>query len=232
MRICFLVDGFNLYHSIRKAEDHLRTGPLRWLHIRALCETIVRSTYGPGCTLAGVHYFSALASHLEYRKPDVVRRHRTFIAALRSTGVEVSLASFKRKDRLKTLAEMRVQVLPFRRWLTIPTRRIRLWYRTHEEKETDVAIACKLLELLCKGACDGAMLVSGDTDVAPAIRTAQLLYPAADIGVAFPFHRHNRELEKLVSRHLKISAELYRSHQFPPALRASNGRLVEKPTSW
>jgi hypothetical protein len=63
---------------------------------------------------------------------------------------------------------------------------VRLSYRTHEEKETDVAIACKLLELLCQGRCDTAVLMTGDTDIAPAIRTAKLLYPTADIAVAFP----------------------------------------------
>jgi hypothetical protein len=73
---------------------------------------------------------------------------------------------------------------------------VRLSYRTHEEKETDVAIACKLLELLCQGRCDTAVLMTGDTDIAPAIRTAKLLYPTADIAVAFPFKRHNRDLER------------------------------------
>src|SRR5216683_3165229 len=140
MRVRFLVDGFNLYHSILAAERHLKSGPLRWLNIRGLCTTIVHSAFGPGYTLEGVHYFSALAKHLEQSKPDVVQRHRTLIAALESTGVEVTLANFKRKDRLKNLDEVRLQVSPFKRWFTIPTRRVRLAYRTHEEKETDVAI--------------------------------------------------------------------------------------------
>ena len=103
---------------------------------------------------------------------------------------------------------------------------------THEEKETDVAIACKLLELLATGGCDGAVLVSGDTDIAPAIRTARALYPASQVVVAFPFHRHNRELERQATRSIKISAALYQGHQFPVEVRSSGGRVLRKPASW
>jgi hypothetical protein len=109
---------------------------------------------------------------------------------------------------------------------------VRLSYRTHEEKETDVAIACKLLELLCQGRCDTAVLMTGDTDIAPAIRTAKLLYPTADIAVAFPFKRHNRDLERLVKRHVKISAQLYQRHQFAPSFTTSRGKVLTKPATW
>jgi hypothetical protein len=77
---------------------------------------------------------------------------------------------------------------------------VRLSYRTHEEKETDVAIA--------------------------------LLYPTADIAVAFPFKRHNRDLERLVTRHVKISAQLYERHQFPASFTTACGKLLTKPATW
>lgn len=232
MRIRFLVDGFNLYHSVKAAERQLGGPPLRWLNISALCQTVVQSAFGPGNTLEGVHYFSALAKHLEQRKPDVVRRHRTFIEALKTTGVEVTLAEFKRKDHQKGLDEVRIQVRPLRRWFALPISGVRLSYRTHEEKETDVAIACKLLELLSNGTCDAAMLVTGDTDIAPAIRTARALYPQALVGVAFPFARHNQALEKIASKHVKISAAQYAAHQFPSVVIGRKGRQIAKPATW
>ena len=231
MRVHFLVDGFNLYHSVKAAEKHLSMGPLRWLNLHALCQTILQSSLGPGYTLDGVHYFSALAKHLERRKPDVVQRHKTFIAALQSTGVKVTLANFKKKERPFSLADMRVQFQPFRKWMRIRARWVRLSAITHEEKETDVAIACKLLELLCQGNCDVAILLTGDTDIAPAIRTAKVLYPKATVGVAFPFKRHNRDLERLVGLHVKVSAQLYQSHQFPDPVIAGTKR-ISKPSSW
>ncbi len=150
----------------------------------------------PGFFIPYAHPISWLQHTSKAESQIVVRRHRTYIDALKSTGVDVTLAKFKRKEHLKALAEMRVQITPVRRWFKIPTRLVRLSYRTHEEKETDVAIACKLLELLSQSHCDAVVVVSGDTDIAPAIRTARLLYPHADIGIAFPVHRHNNDLQK------------------------------------
>jgi uncharacterized LabA/DUF88 family protein len=61
----------------------------------------------------------------------------------------------------------------------------------YEEKETDVAIASKLFEVLTNGACDTAVLVTRDTDLVPALGTAQRLFPNACILFAFPYGRAN-----------------------------------------
>lgn len=230
--VSFVVDGFNLYHSVRSAERNLGAGPLRWLDLHQLCMTLLASVFGPSATLEGIYYFSALARHLEARKPDVVRRHRTLLAALENSGVRVSLANFKRKDRQERLDRCRFQLEPFRRRWRVPVTCIRVSFRSHEEKETDVAIACKLLELLHLDACEAAVLVTGDTDVAPAIRTARSLFPGTKICVAFPFDRHNRELARHASSSFRISAQLYQRHQFPDAITLRSGKVISKPPTW
>ena len=232
MRVTFLVDGFNLYHSVKAAEKSAPGKRLRWLNLWGLCDTIVRSSLGHGYVLDSVHYYSALAQHLESRKPDVVRRHRTFLAALETTGVSVNLAKFKKKERVVTLAESRVQFQPVRRWWHLPLRSIRVSFKTHEEKETDVAIACKLFEMLHHGQCDVVVLLTGDTDIAPAIRTGRSLHPSHEIVMAFPFQRYNQELAKLVTRSVKLSAQLYASHQFPATVVTARGKVITKPPSW
>ena len=60
--VCFLVDGFNLYHAIREIRS--KTGAdCRWLDIRSLCESRLY-LIDPTAHIAQVHYFSALAHHL------------------------------------------------------------------------------------------------------------------------------------------------------------------------
>jgi hypothetical protein len=232
MRVHFLIDGFNLYHSVREAESRTGGQPLRWLDQRGLCETIMRSTLGPGASLNGVECFSALARHLRAHKPDVVKRHQTYIAALEATGVRVSLATFKKKERVHPLAHFKVRLSFVRRWRRLNLNWILLWSRTHEEKETDVAVACRLLELLQLGQCDTVYVVSGDTDLAPAIKTARALFPAASVCVAFPYDRHNKALEKLATRTIKLTAHLYQAHQLPDPVVAPNGERITKPTKW
>jgi len=60
----------------------------------------------------------------------------------------------------------------------------------YEEKETDVAISVKLLELFVLDQFDSIVLVTGDTDIMPAIKTAFKL---------FPFKRKTNELEKIAT---------------------------------
>jgi len=102
----------------------------------------------------------------------------------------------------------------------------------HEEKETDVALAVKVFELFARDQADRVVLVTGDTDLVPAVRTARQLYPAKEVCFAFPWNRKQAELQKLANRPcFTISREAYRAHQFPdPAL--IGGRAYFKPPAW
>lgn len=138
-RVSFLIDGFNLYHSLREI-GRLTKAPVKWLDIVKLCEAYlhaVRSGVGERVELASVTYFSAFATHLVPSNPDVVKRHQTYVAALESTGVEVVLARFKEKT------------------ITCPVCGNRI--KRHEEKETDVALGLRLIEVLSNGSCDTAV---------------------------------------------------------------------------
>ena len=121
MRVIFLIDGFNLYHSIRDVIDKKLGGPhLKWLDIQGMCGQILRDSECIPTTarVSGVRYFTALAKHMEARYPGTVKRHEAFIEAQRVQGTTVHLAKFKKKGK------------------------------GHVEKETDVAIAVALLELI------------------------------------------------------------------------------------
>jgi uncharacterized LabA/DUF88 family protein len=155
-RTAFLVDGFNLYHSITEAAAARPGSSLKWLDLRALWASLLH-VIGNHAHLEAVYYFSALATHRQSADPHMVQRHRCLLACLEATGICIELGRFKPK---------RVYCP------TCKTMVIR-----HEEKETDVAVAVRLLELFFTEACDTAVLVTGDTDLAPAIRTARQRFP-------------------------------------------------------
>lgn len=212
-RTVFVIDGFNLYHSVKEAAKDLGLGDkgTKWLDIRSLCASYLHIV-GSNAQLQNVYYFSALATHLEASKPDVTARHRTYIEALRSTGVMVELSRFKNKEvRCPHCGKVNTR---------------------HEEKETDVAVAAKVLELFVTNECDTVVLVTGDTDVAPAVRSAARLFPAKRVCFAFPYRRKNKELAQLVKTCFHITKEAYARFQFPDPLFLSDGRSIAKPTSW
>ena len=101
----------------------------------------------------------------------------------------------------------------------------------HEEKETDVAIAVRLFESFYTDESDTVVIMSGDTDIAPAVRTAQKLFPEKTVAFAFPYRRKNNELAQLVSLSFQINKKLYFRHQFPETVVIS-GRTLRKPDSW
>jgi uncharacterized LabA/DUF88 family protein len=230
MRVAFIVDGFNLYHSIRAAEKDSSARPQRWLDLRAFCQDYVRH-FGRAAAVDGVYYFSAIAKHLEATKPDISRRHQTYIDALKSTGVEVSLANFKAHDKYIPIRACRFRFWPLRTFIRLPFSGTVTFNRA-EEKETDVAIATRRFELLHTGAADAVVLVTGDTDLLPAIRTARTLFPAARIAICFPYKRHNEELRRAVAQSFKVKKEQYAKFQLPDPVVLPNGKALHKPPRW
>ena len=231
MRVAFIVDGFNLYHSIRDAEKVVSTRPQRWLDLSSLCRSYLHH-FGRQPSLQGVYYFSALAKHLAVSNQDIEARHQTYIDALKSTGVQVTLANFKARDKYVPLRYCKFKIGRWKRLVRIPIPRCSLVYVKAEEKETDVAIASKMFELLHGQAADAVVLISGDTDLLPAIRTARNLFPQAQVAVMFPYNRHNAELKRAVSKSFKIAKEQYSKHQLPDPVVLPNGYALRKPAKW
>jgi len=88
------------------------------------------------------------------------------------------------------------------------------------------------MELFMLNACDTVILVTGDTDLAPAIRTAKVRWPAKQIWALFPFNRHNAELKAIAHGHLKIKAKKYIDNQLPNPVKVSDTELLWRPAGW
>jgi len=207
----FLVDGFNLYHSLRDASVERGRVSTKWLDLRSLCASYL-SAIGGGAALEAVFYFSALALYKLATDPTVPDRHRTYIECLRDTGVDVQLAKFKAKKR----------------WC----RGCKSYQTHHEEKETDVAIGVKLVEVLCRDLCEVAVLVTGDSDLAPAVRCAKSMCPGKRVCLISPYKRIGHELESLVDSSFRVKPDRYIAHQLPNPFPTKDGRTLPRPASW
>ncbi|MGD0855328.1 MAG: NYN domain-containing protein [Dehalococcoidia bacterium] len=208
-RVVFLIDGFNLYHSIRDISSFLHIPCLKWLNINALCTSLL-STISLDARLEKVYYFSAYAHHLG--DADVLKRHVDYIECLKSTGIEPILGNFKPKK--------------------VKCSKCNREFIKHEEKATDVGIAVKLLEVLSNKDCETVVLVTGDTDIIPAIETANRMFPYSETMVAFPFARKNDELVDVAPRSFKIHVNSYKNNQFPNPVVLQDGTTIAKPLVW
>lgn len=208
-KVIFLIDGFNLYHSIRNLQE--KAGyKAKWLDVFSLCKSYLH-LFGKDAELEKVIFFSAIPHYLNPHNPKKVLRHQDYMECLKSTGVEVVLGRFKNKDMYCN--HCKTVILK------------------HEEKETDVAIAVKIFEICHTQTADIITVISGDTDIAPAVRTCQALFPGIEIRFAFPFARKNKELAQLAPQSFSINKNQYVKHLLPPQVTTSKG-AISKPVAW
>ncbi len=205
--VSFLIDGFNIYHStndvLRKTHQNVK-----WLNIKSLCDSYL-PLISKDAVNKSIYYFSAYANHTSH---ETVNRHKLFVKALESTGINVIINRFKKTSVYCHHCKMRST--------------------HHEEKRTDMAIGIKILEVMLINEADVVVLVSGDTDMIPAIQMAKKYYPGKEIIALFPFKRDNAEMRQATDRHFKIKPNTYARHQFPDEIILDNGEKLLKPDHW
>lgn len=210
-RVSFYIDGFNLYHSLREVEEK-KSIKCKWLDLDSLCRMTlptIEHALRKKVKFERACYFTTLATQ---RRGGAVPRHRKYLSALRATKVDVQLGRFKRKEsNCHRCGKLIVR---------------------HEEKETDVAIACEILGDLFKDQTDVIVMVTGDTDLAAAVRKTQSLFPNKEMLFAFPHYRFNNELKTLLPNSFKLTADAYKSNQFPQVLTLEDGQEIEIPAEW
>ena len=94
-RVVFLVDGFNLYHSIVDIGHYNKGLCVKWLNIDSFCKSFL-PLLGKDAKFEQIYYFSAYAFHLN--DPSVIQRHKNYIECLEATGVIAELGRFKCKE--------------------------------------------------------------------------------------------------------------------------------------
>jgi len=175
----------------------------KWLSYRKLAENVTKQSDIVG----SISYFSTFVSW----KPDSVVRHKQYIKALRSTGVGVVLGRFmKKKVRCHICGR---------------------YYKTREEKQTDINIALSLISDAINDCYDRAVIVSGDTDLIPVIEAVHKIAPDKEIGVLFPLRRYNNSLEKAADFAMTMREKLLSRCQFPDKVKVGN-MTIKKPSEW
>jgi len=104
-------------------------------------------------------------------------------------------------------------------------------YVRHEEKMTDVNIACELLQDAMDGKFDVAILISGDSDLVPPIRKIKKLYQEKRVVTLFPPNRDSKALKKNSHGYKWISEADLSASQLPSFIESTNGQII-RPKKW
>jgi hypothetical protein len=107
--------------------------------------------------------------------PEQAKKHLLYIHALRSVGVKDILGKFSLRERKCPLCRNR--------------------YQAHEEKKTDINIAITLLADAVEDKFDTALILSGDSALAPVTTKLKQLCPGKKIGIIVPQNQSARECQ-------------------------------------
>ncbi len=175
----------------------------KWLNYYQLAKSILLAHD----KLEHVCYFSAYITW----KPDKHKRHQDYVTALRSTGVEFVPGRFKNKNTCCHLCQRT--------------------FKTHEEKQTDVNIAIRLLADAVEDKYDRAVIISADSDLTPAILAVRRLFPEKQVGVMFPIDSNCFDLRQEADFKFKMSQKLLRASQFPDEITIGKS-VIRRPDFW
>ncbi len=176
----------------------------KWLDLKKLAQLLV----GSKDTLIKVLYFTAYATWDQHK----MIKHKQYVEALRSADVETVFGAFRYVDKTCRICHKR--------------------YKTFEEKRTDVNIAIKLFQTAINDLWDKALIVSGDSDLIPALAEIKKVFPAKQIGVVIPIGRRAEELKLVSDFHIKLKQRHLQTAQFQKELDLGDGKILKCPPSW
>lgn len=210
MRVAVLVDGFNIYHSLCDAINAGAPAEVKWSNLKAICSSHLSAFNNRDAHFSELFYFTSIAS---YRPAAAISRHRAYIRALESLGFTTIYGNFKDKT-VRCEASCKQE------------------YVAHVEKQSDVNIALKLLEVFLLDTSDAALVISGDGDLINAVRTARRLFPQKIVAVAFPYQRWHSELSLVASVRIKLAIDDYKNNILPNPIQLASGKLTHMPNEW
>ncbi|WP_432457934.1 NYN domain-containing protein [Cellulomonas iranensis] len=202
-RLAVYVDGFNLYHGLH--DKWCRR--YLWLDLTALARAL-----RPRSDVVSVTYFTAPV----LGDAEAASRQSAYVAALKAHS----------KGLLRDV-QGRYQTKEQR------CRQCGGSYTRYEEKETDVNIAVSLVADAAEGAMDAALIVSADSDLTPAIKTARRLRPEIFMAAAFPPKRFSSELKALLPSSFHVGHSAIRNAQLPDVVTdPTTGATWKRPAKW
>jgi hypothetical protein len=208
-RVIIYIDGFNLYYGVLKFSKE------KWLDIERLFVLLRRHD-----SIHKIRYFTALSSS------GMSGDQMAYLRAIETLPlVNVVLGRYKTKSVKCRVSPPLCSLQPANRIFSIP-----------EEKRTDVNIAISMLDDAYQNLCDHLIVVSGDSDLVPAVNMVKFRFPTKLVTVYVPTRNPIRgaavELRAAADKNRDLPLNLLKLAQLPASISDGSGGFITKPASW
>lgn len=161
--------------------------------------------------ISNIFYFTSLVSWSESKR----NRHQKLLKIYDDLGLKIIYGEFRRREKRCTRTECNKKT-----------------FVTYEEKQTDINIAIKLFELAYLNKFDTAIILSGDSDLVPAIKSVKVNFPDKKIGVLIPINRKADQLKKVSDFYYKIGEMQLNSSILNDPYILKNNERIYCPDNW
>jgi uncharacterized LabA/DUF88 family protein len=190
--------------NLYHALNYQRFTKYKWLDLSKLTQCFLTKYEH----VENIYYFTALATW----SPTKINKHKIYIKALQSKSVQTVYGEFKRKTKFCTLCKK--------------------YFPTFEEKQTDVNIAIYLLRLAMQERYEKAIIISGDSDLIPAIKSVQKTFPTKKIGIVLPIGRASESLKNIADFHMKMKEKHLTTSLLNEEILLTNNQKIICPHEW
>lgn len=205
-RSIIYIDGFNLYYGA------IQRTAYKWLDLERYFSLVRQDD-----DIQAINYFTAVV-----QTPNRVSQNVYLQALSTCPLVSVILGKYKKTERRCHVPGC-----------TYPGRRE---FKSWEEKRTDVNIALQMLDDAIHDRCERMVVVSGDSDLVPALERVKNFRPAVTITVYVPARNRIRgaavELRAAADKARTLPLAPLGRSQFPPTLMVGTGSTINKPVGW
>lgn len=218
MRTSLYVDGFNFYYGCFRMQRHRCVPADKWLDWRSLGSHLI----GENDTLHRIHYFTANV-HLSHSDPDQNLRQELYFRAIDTIpGLVLHKGKHIRVSRSGEL------IFPKPSDMNWPIG-VRVTVQTFEEKGSDVNLAVQLLDDAWSGDIQRAIVISNDTDLIAAIRSARR---HIQVDVVSPQDTLAKQLQKAAAYSWSLDPIILRDCRMSIPKIARDGSELYPPHSW
>lgn len=176
----------------------------KWLNL----DKFSRCFISPKDTVSDIFYFTSYVTWDSQK----LARHQMYVKALQFVGIKPIFGAFRMKD--------------------IKCRICHQWYKNHEEKQTDVNITIKLFQTATMDVWDSAPIISGDSDLIPAIEAVKKTFPAKQVGIVIPIGRRAEELKQITDFRRRVKPKHLESCQFDDEITIDHNIVLKRPETW
>jgi hypothetical protein len=211
-RCIIYIDAFNWYFGI-----FLHRPAWKWLNLQSYFESL-----RPDEEVVAVRFFTAVVEPQHHVSPKRDRQKRYLKAIGTLPKVQVILGKYQERT-----VTCRAAACPRR-----------LEYRVAKEKKTDVNIAVHLIDDAMHHRADSMIIVSGDSDLEPAVEWVRRNQPAIRISVYIPAleedrqQRRNDNYQRMQVNCRPLPLGDIARHLLPPSVTLADGTSVARPTDW